>query len=173
VPTIAVIPTGGYVGFCEMDKPWSIPPNDVRDYNYAPVPLKPLPPMPAEVFLHYFQYGDSHNVHKSGHWLQRLPKKLKARITDAPEVPVWGCGIYIVEGPNRPVIFWITSILAAILWSSLREDSPNCDADGYYGSIAWRFIYILYCQVKLCVAGFEPISRVHQPCYISSFGSAP
>lgn len=119
-----------------MDKPWSIPPSDVRDYNYAPVPLKPLPPMPAEVFLHYFQYGDSENVHRSSHWLQRLPKKLKARIIDAPEVPVWGWGIYIVEGPNRPVIFWITmvttfaSVLAAILWSSLHEDLQGGTALG-------------------------------------------
>ena len=140
-----------------MDKPWSIPPSDVQDYTYAPVPLKPLPPMPAEVFLHYFQYGDSHNVHKSSHWLQRLPKKLKARITDAPEVPVWGWGICIVEGPNRSVIFWITmvttfaSILAAILWSSLREDfqggTPSACLDHNRGRLSfWLYRESMYDQ---------------------------
>jgi hypothetical protein len=119
-----------------MDKPWSIPPSDTRDYKYSPVPLQPLPPMPAEVFLHYFQYGDAENVHRSSYWLQRLPTRLEARIVDAPEIPVWGWGIYIVEGPNRPVIFWITvitifsSILAAILWSSLQEDIQGGTALG-------------------------------------------
>src|SRR5277367_4713009 len=67
-------------------------------------PLKPLPPMPAEVFLHYFQYKDSDNVHRSSHWLQRPPKKLKARIIDAPEVPVWGWGIYIVLMPKATAL---------------------------------------------------------------------
>jgi hypothetical protein len=119
---------GGYVGFCETDKPWSIPPSDVPDYKYSPVPLHPLPPMPEEVFLHYLEYGDIDHIHKDKYWLARLPTRLKSRIIEAREVPVWGWGIHIVEGPNRPVIFWITmvtifaSMLAFVLWTSLRED---------------------------------------------------
>ncbi|CZR60637.1 uncharacterized protein PAC_10533 [Phialocephala subalpina] len=119
---------GGYVGFCDLDKPCSIPESDVPEYKYSPVPLKPLPPMPAEVFMHYLQYGDVENVHRQSHWLRRIPIRLRTRIIDSPEVPVWGWGIYIIEGPNKPVVFWITmttifaSVLAAVLWSSLRDD---------------------------------------------------
>jgi hypothetical protein len=119
-----------------MDKPWLIPPSNVRDYKYSPVPLKPLPPMRAEVFLHFLEYGDDDNVHNGCHWLQRLPTRLKARIIDTPKTPVWGWGIYIIKGPNRPVIFWITMVtmfaivLAAILWSSLHDDIQGGTALG-------------------------------------------
>ena len=58
---------------CVWQWPTSVSTIGVQDYNYAPIPLKPLPPMPAEVFLHYFQYEDSASIHWSRRWLQRLP----------------------------------------------------------------------------------------------------
>jgi hypothetical protein len=126
----------GYVGLCDIDIPCSIPPSDVPNYKYSPVPLLPLPPMPTEVFLHYLEHGDIDNIHNRKCWLERLPIRLKSRIVDAREEPVWGWGIHIIEGPNRTVIFWITmvtifgSMLAFVLWSSLRSDISGGAAMG-------------------------------------------
>lgn len=84
--------------------------------------------MYSDVFMHYFKYGWPDNVHKNKYWLERLPRKLKTRVIDSPNIPTEGWGIHVIEGPNRPVIFWITmgtvfaSIIAGVLWSSLHSD---------------------------------------------------
>jgi len=57
-------------------------------------------------------------------WTPRLPKRLDKRIIDC-DIPGYGWGIYIREGPNRVVIFWIVmvtiaaAVLLCILWSYL------------------------------------------------------
>jgi hypothetical protein len=119
---------GGDVGLDELDKPWSIPPADVREYRYRPVPLESPPPVPSNVLLHFLKYGNTQDVHKTKFWAHKIPKRVKQRLIDVPDYPVSGWGIYIVEGPNRSGVFWITmstvfaSILAGVLWSSIRDD---------------------------------------------------
>jgi hypothetical protein len=115
----------GFISIC--DKPKSIPPIDTNEYEYTPRPLVPLPPMPSEVFLHYLEHEDTDLCLTKSVWTPRLPLRLHKRIIEC-DIPIYGWGIYVIEGPNRSVVFWIVitvifgSILASILWSSLRND---------------------------------------------------
>lgn len=84
--------------------------------------------MPPEVFLHYLESGDTDNCHKARFWVNRIPKRLKKKIINAPDIPVCGWGIYIREGPNKSAVFWIVmtttlaGVLASVLWSNLHDD---------------------------------------------------
>lgn len=109
------------------NRPESIPPHTLCDYEYSPKPLDPLPPMPPEIFIHYLEHGDE-DLHPSRYvWLPRLPMRLNNRVIDGSE-PGYGWGIHVIEGPNREVVFWIVmatilaSILASVLWSSIQGD---------------------------------------------------
>ncbi|KAK0648533.1 hypothetical protein B0T16DRAFT_116542 [Cercophora newfieldiana] len=115
----------GYIAV--SDRPCCIPPDGISDYEYLPRPLKPLPPMPAHVFLHYLDHGEGDLCLSRCVWLPRLPKRLHSSVAQAGEAAE-GWGIHIIEGPNREVIFWIVmvavlaSLLTTVLWSTLRGD---------------------------------------------------
>jgi hypothetical protein len=115
----------GFISIC--DKPKSIPPTNTNEYEYTPRPLVPLPPMPSEVFLHYLEHEDKDLCLTKSVWTPRLPLRLHKRIIEC-DIPTYGWGIHVIEGPNRSAVFWIVitaifgSILASILWSSLRND---------------------------------------------------
>lgn len=92
-----------------------------------PKPLRPPPPMPPEVFIHYLEHGEGELNPGRNTWLPRLPKRRDTRIIDG-DVTCYGWGIHIIEGPNREVIFWIimvtivASVVAAVAWTALRGD---------------------------------------------------
>ena len=115
----------GYVSIC--DRPDCVPPPDTAEYEFIPKPLKPLPPMPPEIFIHYLEHGDGDLNPIRCDWAPRLPKRIDGRMIDK-NGPAYGWGIYIKEGPNREVIFWIvmvtvlSSVLLSVLWSALRND---------------------------------------------------
>jgi hypothetical protein len=118
----------GFVGFSSLDELYPIPPSTDTNYEYSPAPLKPLPPMSEQPFLHYMKYGDADNAHDQPRWFRRLPVRLKSKLVQSPEMPVWGWGIYVMEGPNWSVISYIVmatvsaSILGTVLWSALKAD---------------------------------------------------
>ncbi|KAI8650147.1 hypothetical protein NCS56_01466600 [Fusarium sp. Ph1] len=115
----------GYVSIC--NRPESIPPHTMSDYEYVPKPLEPLPPMPPEIFLHYLDHGEGELNAARHDWLPRLPLRLGKRVIDGDEA-CYGYGVHIIEGPNRMTIFWMfmttmaASILACVLWSNVKED---------------------------------------------------
>jgi hypothetical protein len=83
--------------------------------------------MPPEIFIHYLEHGDSDLNLSRRDLLPRLPKRIAGRMIDQ-DSPTYGWGIYIKEGLNREVIFWIilstvlASVVLSICWSALRQD---------------------------------------------------
>jgi hypothetical protein len=118
----------GYVGISDSNELWSIPPAEDRDYTYRPVPLKFPPPISSKIFMHLLNCNNPGDVYRRKIWIHRIPKRLKQRLVDVPDLLVFGWGIHIIEGPNKTAVFWITmsavfaSILASVLWTSLRHD---------------------------------------------------
>ncbi|KAH7013407.1 hypothetical protein EDB80DRAFT_371298 [Ilyonectria destructans] len=116
---------GGYISVC--NRPNAIPSEDVGNYQYLPRPLKPLPPMPPEIFIHYLEHGEGDLSPARHDWLPRLPKRLDKRVIDCDETCL-GWGLHIIEGPNRESIFILAmitmfaSVLATVLWSKLQGD---------------------------------------------------
>ncbi|CAF3617579.1 unnamed protein product [Fusarium graminearum] len=108
----------GYVSIC--DRSDSVPPKTRLEYDYDPKPLDFLPPMPAQVFLHYLEHGEDGWNKLRYLWLPKIPVRRKKRIIEGDEAS-YGWGIHIIEGLNRWaifIIFLITlfgSALAAIL----------------------------------------------------------
>ncbi|KAI1269239.1 hypothetical protein F5Y18DRAFT_179453 [Xylariaceae sp. FL1019] len=102
-------------------KPDAIPPPDEvnkKAYHYFECPLEPLPPMPANVFLHYMRCAKHENwsekhpgAHQENIFLQRLPKKMGASIWQQPtnsmtgsQTISYGWGVQIIEGPNKKIM---------------------------------------------------------------------
>ncbi|KAI3316669.1 hypothetical protein HD806DRAFT_527666 [Xylariaceae sp. AK1471] len=116
---------GAYISVC--NRPNCIPPDDSVDYEYSPKPLRPLLPMPPEIFIHYLDHGEGDLSPVRNDWFPRLPKRLNKRVIDCDEA-CFGWGVHIIEGPNREVIFWIAiltilaSVLTSVLWSTLKSD---------------------------------------------------
>jgi hypothetical protein len=120
------INTGSCVGIIDFP---SVPPvEEVKSkfsYHYAPCPVKGLPPLPGNIFLHAFFDQREHTFQFC---LDRLPKKLKSRLLhESRDEPCIGWGIHLLEGIN-----WLTlsclivSMLVgtsvfAILWAILRH----------------------------------------------------
>lgn len=83
--------------------------------------------MPPEIFIHYLEHGEGDLNPLRNDWLPRLPKRKGKRVIDCNEACT-GWGIHVIEGPNREVIFWIlmitimASVVAGVLWSTLRHD---------------------------------------------------
>jgi hypothetical protein len=96
-------------------------------YDFFPRPMAPLPPVPPEIFIHYLEHKESDFDRQRYVWIPRLPKRRERRLIDC-EIPTYGWGIYIREGPNRFVVFWLimatvfASILLSILWAAIRDD---------------------------------------------------
>ncbi|KAI3575846.1 hypothetical protein IWW34DRAFT_631227 [Fusarium oxysporum f. sp. albedinis] len=115
----------GYVSIC--DRPDSVPPKTQLEYDYDPKPLDFVPPMPAQVFLHYLEHGEEGWNKFRYLWLPKLPVPRDKRIIEGHEAS-YGWGIHIIEGPNRWAIFALLlttvlgSALAALLWSAIHRD---------------------------------------------------
>lgn len=68
-------------------EPQCVPLADAVEYGFDPEPLKPLPPMPFEVSIHYLEHGDKDHLYKSMIWGRRLPRRRTKRI-----IPTYGWG---------------------------------------------------------------------------------
>ncbi|RKL36594.1 hypothetical protein BFJ72_g8143 [Fusarium proliferatum] len=115
----------GYISIC--DRPDSVPPKTQLEYDYDPKPLDFLPPMPAQVFLHYLEHGEEGWNKLRYLWLPKLPVRREKRVIEGHEAS-YGWGIHIIEGPNRWAITALLlttvfgSALAALLWSAVHND---------------------------------------------------
>jgi hypothetical protein len=64
-----------------------------------------------------------------------MPKRKARRLIDC-EIPTYGWGIYIKEGPNRLFMFWmiiisvICSIVLSLLWAVLKGDVQGASGLG-------------------------------------------
>ncbi|MCJ1286052.1 hypothetical protein MMC26_005394 [Xylographa opegraphella] len=97
-----------------MLHPMAVPPkNEVDNQNYdnAPCPLEPLPPIPDNVFMHHL-----HNpgLHRRPIWLRRLPKKMNHSLLNSNEELVTGWGLHIIEGPKWKAIWTVAICLLFI-----------------------------------------------------------
>jgi hypothetical protein len=97
------------------------------DYEFSPRPMAPLPPVPPEIFIHYLKH-DYHDANPSSYvWVPRLPKRINKRIIDC-NIPSYGWGVYIREGLNGVLLFWMIiiisfcSVLLCIFWSLFMGD---------------------------------------------------
>ncbi|KAI0896205.1 hypothetical protein F4806DRAFT_496324 [Annulohypoxylon nitens] len=110
-------------------QPLDIPPevevNEGR-YDYHECPMKVLPPMPGNIFLHYLDHAkrkaSSKNetplYHADNTFLNRLPKKLENSIF-AGEATTglalsYGWGIRIMERPNATAQYLVTGLVALL-----------------------------------------------------------
>ncbi|KAK1751287.1 hypothetical protein QBC47DRAFT_434159 [Echria macrotheca] len=115
----------GYISVC--DRPLCVPPETRTEYDYLPRPLRPLPPMPPDVFIHYLEHGEGDLSLNRCVWLPRLPKRTGKGVVQLGEAAD-GWGIHIIEGPNREVVFWVVmgtmlaSALTGVLWAALMRD---------------------------------------------------
>ncbi|KAH8600678.1 hypothetical protein B0O99DRAFT_286612 [Bisporella sp. PMI_857] len=131
-----------------------------RNYEYTPCPLVPLPPIPANAFLHYLQCHADEGSLRGKKWFNRLPKKLEKSLIDVRhstevEKDVVGWGIHIIEGPN---IAWITRLtfivvlvsgILSVCYSLATKDISSGFAIGTWMVIAWATgISALYWQWK-------------------------
>jgi hypothetical protein len=121
-----------------LDEPLAIPTTEdlARDgYGYQPCPLKP-PPIPSNIFLHYFsrRHPQSRLI-----WGRRIPQKIGQSILQqmqAPDDILTGWGIRIVEGLNRVTILLISlmillsSGIISIVWTVVRHDPSGGFAIG-------------------------------------------
>jgi hypothetical protein len=89
--------------------------------------MAPLPPVPPEVFIHYLEHKKPELSPQRYIWTPRLPKRIDRRLIEC-DIPTYGWGIFIKEGPNRVFVFWVilatvfASILLSILWASIKGD---------------------------------------------------
>ncbi len=61
--------------------------------------------MPPDVFLHYLDHEHDPDLSSTRSiWLPRLPKRLHNGVVHVGEA-AYGWGIYVIEGPNREVVF--------------------------------------------------------------------
>ncbi|MCJ1290595.1 hypothetical protein MMC34_002135 [Xylographa carneopallida] len=121
-----------------MLHPMAVPPKDEVDkhnYEYAPCPLKPLPPVPDNVFMHLL---NNPGPHRRPIWLHRLPKKMNHSLLNSGDELLTRWGLHIIEGPNWAAIwtaaFCLTfaSGLFSILWFVFRND-----VSGDFGIGSW------------------------------------
>ena len=87
----------------------------------------PLPPVPPEIFIHYLEHDEGDISPNTNVWIARLPKRFDTRVTDCA-IPTYAWGIYIHEGPNRVVVFWIVvatvciGVVLVVAWAAARGD---------------------------------------------------
>ena len=121
-----------------LHRPMAVPPKEEvvsKHYEYAPCPLDALPPIPDNIFLHYFT---NPGPHRRPLWLQRLPKKVEVSILGSNDELVTGWGIHIIEGPNWVAVWLValcitcTSGVFRTLWAVYRSD-----VSGAFGVASW------------------------------------
>ncbi|KAK5128870.1 hypothetical protein LTR85_000203 [Meristemomyces frigidus] len=122
------------------ETPLAIPPAtevDEKRYHYHICPLDPLPPIDRRTFFHYFWTHASHppttgNPARDMLFYNRLPKKLNtSMLQETDPKKIYGWGVHIIEGPNKPLIAWcvtgilIVSFMVAVLYDVLRKSSDS------------------------------------------------
>jgi len=125
--------SGECVGFLKKGE---LPPEEEvssKRYHLFPYPLRD--PLASHLFMHAFL---NPTIHYKRLALNLLPKKLGTRLScvsnplttglnPEPAAPV-GWGIYVIEGPNWPIIrLWVFGGLhiigvISVLWCTLRHD---------------------------------------------------
>lgn len=129
-----------------LQSPLSFPSEDdikSKKWEFCPCgcPLTDPPPIPNNVFMHYF---NSTFDHTRNIWLNRFPKKLNGSIRQAQNdlgrrqpdpvhgySQIRGWGIQIVEGPNKKAMLWLTiivviaSLFSASLWAVFTKNSQQ------------------------------------------------
>jgi hypothetical protein len=113
---------GGFVGI--YDLPLSIPPVEevtARRYYYYECPLQPKLPMDTRTFFHYFwdhalRQDHNDNTNFNTLFLNRLPKKLGESLLRQydPSKMNMGWGVRIIEGPNKPVLAWLATLILVL-----------------------------------------------------------
>ncbi|KAI1455427.1 hypothetical protein F4805DRAFT_436170 [Annulohypoxylon moriforme] len=108
-------------------QPLEIPPQievDEGRYDYYECPMKVLPPMPGNIFLHYLEHAKKKATskkevplyHEDSTFLSRLPKKLEHSIFTGPTTVglniSYGWGIHIVERPSMFAQNLVTGFMA-------------------------------------------------------------
>ncbi|KAI2463817.1 hypothetical protein F4781DRAFT_437029 [Annulohypoxylon bovei var. microspora] len=111
-------------------QPLEIPPQvevDEGRYDYYECPMKVLPPMPNNIFLHYLEHAkkkaasknETPRYHTDNTFLNRLPKKLERSIftgdvTSTGSNISYGWGIHIVERPSTFAQNLIAGLVAIV-----------------------------------------------------------
>lgn len=91
--------------------------------------------MPPEIFVHYLEHDAEKYTSSRFIWTPRLPKRKGNRLIDC-DIPTYGWGIYIKEGPNRLFVFWmvivsaVLSIVLSLLWAGLKGDVQGASGLG-------------------------------------------
>ncbi|KAK3301760.1 uncharacterized protein B0T15DRAFT_505975 [Chaetomium strumarium] len=113
------------------DKPQSIPDQrEMKDhgYGYDPCPMMPMPPVPANIFLHHLLKPEGHPRRV---WCGRLPQKLDRSIhqsTRDGDTLAFGWGVHIIEGPHKfnilltMLIILLSTTVVSVTWAGVRED---------------------------------------------------
>ncbi|KAI1206332.1 uncharacterized protein F4807DRAFT_463821 [Annulohypoxylon truncatum] len=110
-------------------QPLEIPPEvevDEGRYDYYECPMKVLPPMPGNIFLHYLEHAkrkatskkETPMYHADSTFLKRLPKKLETSIFDGDAAGgssiSYGWGIHIVERPSTSALYSVAAFQAFV-----------------------------------------------------------
>lgn len=134
------------------DKPLAVPPEaevESNRYEYDPCPLKSLPPIPDNVFLHHF---NDPGHHRRPNWLRRIPKKVNDSLIGHHEGDIIGWGVHIIEGPNwlaiSVAVFCIvlSSGVFATAWAVCRND-----ISGAFAVAGWM-IGVLTAAMMVCLS---------------------
>ena len=123
-----------------LDKPMAIPSQAemaTEGYGYRPCPLRPLPPIPANIFLHHLLKPTEH---RRLLWGNRIPQKLHRSILQAQssEDLIIGWGVHIIEGLNKITLYssafgvMLVSGIVSVAWAVARDD-----VQGGFGIGAW------------------------------------
>jgi hypothetical protein len=141
----AVHAGGRHVGI--YDGPLAIPPESevkAANWHYHGCPLKPSRPIDRRTFFHFFySHIDDHQVSNSvlpeTLYYDRLPKKMNQSILSGsgPD-DIFGWGVHIIEGPNKPVIAWfvaaiiVISFVVAFVYDLVRHNADSGFAIGQW-----------------------------------------
>ncbi|KAI1086618.1 hypothetical protein F5B19DRAFT_129562 [Rostrohypoxylon terebratum] len=158
-------------------QPLEIPPKievDEGRYEYYECPMRDLPPMPGNIFLHYLEHAKKKAsakkemplYHMDSTFLSRLPKKLGNSIFDhaatAGSRMSFGWGVHIVERPSITAqnlvagfvaLFSVVICLAVFAITRTTYDLDEANGIGQYAiavlallNIAFRFFLQAYCS---------------------------
>lgn len=141
----AVHAGGRHVGI--YNGPMTIPPETevkAKSWHYHGCPLKPSRPIDRRTFFHlFYSHVDDHQSCNTAIpprlYLDRLPKKLNRSILSAktPE-DIFGWGVHIIEGPNKPMIAWLAtaiifiSFIVALVYDLARHNDDSGFAIGQW-----------------------------------------
>ncbi|KAJ3544228.1 hypothetical protein NM208_g3169 [Fusarium decemcellulare] len=157
-------------------KPMEIPPPDEVDngrYHYYECPMRPLPPMPDHIFLHYLQeakrstaHQDNPKAHAEDVFLSRLPKKLGSSIfrggTRAASGVSYGWGVQVIERPSAwaKSMVGIVSALICIVTFAITWGCVNFDKAVGLGQYVTGVVAIVNGAIYFALQDYNgPLSR--------------